>query len=406
MKKLITGTLLLFMFITIFAKNEKVYDWRGVDRTGIYEGESFLKAWPEEGPQLSLFIDSGLGTGFASPVITNKNIFIAGMQDSTGHIYCLTLDGKFVWDAVYGKEWNSKTYAGSRSTPVIKGDNLYMLSGQGKAFCMDTKSGDIKWSLNIRERYNADPPEWGFSESPLLVDDAVIFTPGGKNIALIALNQKDGSLIWEAPGRGDVSAYCNAVYFKHNNRRVVATMTHNYLIGVDFETGDSLWTYPSYKKWSDNCNSPYYKNGELFISTPYGEGARVLSLNDDASEITLKWHNPLFDNQIGGTVELDGNIYGISFTKHTWMSVDFETGATNWSTRGLKTGNITAADGMLYCYGDDGELALVKPSKEAFNIVSKFKVFDDKQQFTHPVIADGKLYVRYQDQMKVFILKN
>ncbi|MFB6319649.1 PQQ-binding-like beta-propeller repeat protein [Saccharicrinis sp. FJH54] len=405
MKKLISGTLLLVLCTVGFAKNDHSYDWRGMDRSGVYNETGLLRTWPENGPELLWSIDSGLGTGYSSPIVTDKNIFIAGMQDSTGHMYCYTLDGQLMWDVTYGKEWNKNSFPGARSTPVVKGDKLFMLSGQGKAFCMDTKNGEILWSLNIGERFKAEPPNFGFCESPLLVDDVVIFTPGGKTTALVALKQKDGSVIWEAPGRADVSAYCNAVYFEHNKRKVVATMTLHYLIGVDYETGDSLWTAYSYKNWTDNCISPYYKNGALFISSPYGEGARVFNLNDDASEIKLKWYNQAFDNQIGGTVELNGNVYGISNKKHTWMSVNLESGTTNWQERGLKTGSIIAADGMLYCYGDDGELALVEPSSAAFNIISKFKVFDGQQQFTHPVIADGKLYVRYQDQMKVFNLK-
>lgn len=405
MMKTILGTILLLISVSVFAKKDKVYDWRGEDRKGIYPDENLLKSWPEAGPDLLWSIDSGLGIGYSSPMVTDEFIFIAGMQDSSGHMYCYGLDGELIWDVVYGQEWATNSFPGARSTPVVKGDKLYMLSGHGLAFCMDTKKGDIKWQIDLQEAYDADPPNFGFCESPLLVDDVVIFTPGGKEKALVALKQKDGSVVWEAPGKGDVSAYCNAVYFEHNNRKVVATMTLEYLIGVDYETGDSLWTWYSYEKYTDNSISPYYKNGDVFISSPYGEGARLLSLNDDASEITLEWFNKDFDNQIGGTVELNGDIYGISQKKRTWMSVDMETGAINWSARGLKTGNIISADGMLYCYGDDGELALVKPSSEAFNIVSKFKVFDGKQQFTHPVIDDGKLYVRYQDQLKVFNLK-
>lgn len=405
MKKSAIGFIFLAVCISAFAKKDKVYDWRGDGRKGMYQETNLLKSWPEAGPELLWTIDSGLGTGFSSPLVTDDFIFIAGMQDSTGHMFCYDLNGTLLWDQVYGKEWIANQYPGSRSTPVVKGNKLFMLSGHGKALCMDTKTGDISWSINIGEVYDAEPPYFGFSESPLLVEDVVIFTPGGKQTSVVALKQKDGSVVWEAPGKGDVSAYCNAVYFEHNGREIVATMTHDNLVGIDFETGDSLWTYYSYENYTDNSISPYYKNGNIFISSPYGEGARVLTLNEDGSAIKLKWYNEGFDNQIGGTVEVDGNIYGISHKKHTWMCVDFESGETHWAERGLKTGNLVYADGMLYCYGDDGQLALVEPSSEAFKIVSQFKVFDGKQQFTHPVIADGKLYVRYQDQLKVFNLK-
>jgi outer membrane protein assembly factor BamB len=400
--------LLGFLWSTFFLQaqhNEKVYEYR-YDRTGIYSEESgLLKQWPENGPRLVWSIDSGLGMGYPSPIITDKYIYLSGMIDSTGHMYCIDFDGNIVWDVIYGKEWN-KSFPGARSTVTIKGDALYTLTGQGVAMRMNAYTGEIVWQVDLQEKYEAEPPFFGFTESPLLVDDNVVFTPGGKKGYIVLLKQSDGSQVWATPSKGERSGYCSAVIFEHNGRRIVANMTHKHLMGVDYVTGDTLWTFYSYKNWTDNSLSPIYKNGELFMSSPYGGGAYMFTLNDDGTAISQKWFNNAFDNQIGGVAVIDGNIYGVGVNKKHWMCVDWATGETKWAARGLGVGSLIAADGMLYYYADNGDLALVKPNAESFEIVSRFKVFDGKQQFSHPVIVNGRLYIRYHHGMKVFDIRN
>ena len=117
--------------------------WRGPNGNGIYNETGLLKKWPAAGPEIIWHFDD-LGQGHSSPVFANDLIYVSGMTDNKGYVYALTPMGKLKWKATYGPEF-SESYPGSRSTPTISGDLLYIYSGLGVLTCMDANNGNIKW---------------------------------------------------------------------------------------------------------------------------------------------------------------------------------------------------------------------------------------------------------------------
>ena len=138
----------------------------------------------------------------------------------------------------------------------------------------------------------------------------------------------------------------------------------------------------------------------------------MLQLSDDLKSVTRLWKNETLDTHHGGYVEIDGVIYGSNHINNgagNWCAVDWNTGETlydhAWTGKGK--GSIVAADNMLYCYDERrGTVALVRPSREKFDIVSSFNITKGEgPHWAHPVIVNGVMYIRHGSALMAFKVK-
>jgi outer membrane protein assembly factor BamB len=372
--------------------------WRGPHGNGVYEETNLLKIWPTTGPEISWTFDN-LGVGYSSPVFTRDRIFISGMEEETGYIYCLDKSGTLVWKAPYGKEF-STSYPGSRSSPSIAGDYLYMLSGLGGLVCMHSENGKKIWEKNLFRDFDGKNIQWGITETLVVDGDKVFCTPGGKRNNIIALNRMNGKLIWSSTGKGDKSAHCSPILVKFPDRKILVSMTANNIIGVDADSGKMLWSHPQTNRYSIHANTPIYHNGSIFCFSGYGKGGVKLELNKDGSSITEKWFSKSLNSRIGAAILVGGYLYGSGDTNREWQRIDWETGKNEYSTRDIGNGVVIYADGLQYWYSDRGELALVEATASGFNILSETKVnLGSGQHWAHPVIDSGHLFVRHGDTL-------
>ena len=395
-------TITAFSFANIYAQNPT--RWRGPNGDGVYNETGLMKEWSSSSPEI-IWHYNGIGEGHSSPAIANDLIYLSGMIGETGYIHALTTDGELKWKAPYGEEFH-ESYPGSRSTPVVADDLLYIYSGRGALTCMDANNGEIKWQVDVLDEYNGDNIRWGVTETVVVDGEKVYVTPGGKKHNMVALNRFDGELVWSAEGAGDVSAYCSPWLIKLPERKLLVTHTADHIIGVCAESGNSLWTYPHTNRWQVHANTPIYKDGKVFCFSGYGQGGVMLDLNEDGSKAEKAWFNEKLDNRIGGMVEIEGYLYGSGDNNREWRCVNWETGEETFASKDLGKGAVIAADGMLYCYSDRGDLALVEATPEKFNIISEAEVeLGTAQHWAHPVINDGKLYVRHGETLIVYDIK-
>ena len=243
--------------------------WRGPHGNGIYEETQLLKKWPASGPEISWTFDD-LGVGYSSPVIAMDRIFVSGMEGETGHIYCLDKSGKLVWKAPYGREF-STSYPGSRSSPTIAGDLLYILSGMGELVCIQRSDGKLVWKKHLFKDFDGKNIQWGITETLVVDKDKVYCTPGGKRNNLIALNRFNGKLIWSSPGEEEETAHCSPILIKLPTREILVTMTANHIIGVDANDGKMLWSHSQTNRYSIHANTPIYHQGAVFCFSGYGK---------------------------------------------------------------------------------------------------------------------------------------
>lgn len=378
--------------------------WRGPGGNGNYAETGLLKSWPETGPQVLWSYDQ-LGEGFSSPAFANNMIYISGMEGTTGHVYALTPEGKLIWKSPYGEEF-TESYPGSRATPVIAGDLLYILSGQGTLACMSANSGQIKWKKDLFKDFDGRQIQWGLNETVAVDGDKLYVTPGGENNNVIALNRMDGNLVWSSKGVGEKSAYCSPLVVKLASRTLVVTHTESHVIGIDAADGKLLWSQNHPNRWSVHANTPIYHDGKIFFFSGYGQGGGLLKLSADGSKADLAWFEKKMDNRIGGAVLVNGHIYGSGDNNRFWMCLDWNTGEVKYEAKGLANGTVIYADGMLYGYTDRGELFLAKADPTAWNLVSKTSVeLGTNQHWAHPVIQDGKLYVRHGNTLIAYKVK-
>ena len=177
-KASISLVVLLFLSGTIFGQAPS--RWRGPQANGIYPDKGLMKTWPAKGPEV-LWTFNDLGQGHSSPVFTKDNIYVSGMTEDIGYIYKLTLKGSLVWKVTYGKEFK-ESWPGTRSSPTIVGDRIYILSATGNLVCMNTADGKMIWSKDLFKNFDGRQITWGLAETVVVDGDKLYCTPGGRAI--------------------------------------------------------------------------------------------------------------------------------------------------------------------------------------------------------------------------------
>ena len=177
--------------------------WRGKNRDGIYHENGLLTEWPTDGPQLLWHIE-GLGDGYSSPAIANGKIYVTGIDGDNLILFVFDLNGKFLNRTVVGIEWD-RSYPGTRSTVTVSDGKLYIFSSVGHLYCLNEKTLELVWKKDVLTDFDGRNLRWGMTESPLVIGDKVIITPGGRVNNVVALNKKTGELIWSSQGMGEIS---------------------------------------------------------------------------------------------------------------------------------------------------------------------------------------------------------
>lgn len=395
MKPMKLAIILSLVFVTLFSCNaQEPTRWRGPHANGIYDENGLLDKWPADGPQI-LWSFEGLGQGHSSVAIAGGFIYTTGMLDGTGYLFKFDMSGKLVYKKSYGPEF-TQSYYGTRGTPVIVGDKIYLLSGVGKLSCLKEQDGSQIWSKDLVKDFGGSVITWGYNETPVVDGDVIYCTPGGKTNNVVALNRNTGAKIWSCAGKGELSAYCTPLLFVHNGRKILATHTASHLLGIDAKTGKLLWTQSQPNQWSVHANTPIYHNGGLFYFSGYGQGSGKLQLSEDGGTATLAWENKSMDNRIGGAVFVNGYIYGSGDFTREIKCIDWKTGKNTWQSTDIAKGVTICADGKLYLYSERGELAMARVNPVKFEILSSTKVtMGSEQHWAHPVIHKGVMYVRH-----------
>jgi len=407
--------ILLAFMLTQNLFSQTVVQWRGPNRTGNYPDQRLLKSWPVTGPQLLLELKN-VGDGYSSPVVSNNTIYITGRKDTLDYISAFDINGNKKWETAYGHAW-SRSFPETRCTPTIENERIYLVSGMGQVACVDALTGKIIWSVDANIEYKGEPHRWGIGESVANSDKAVFYVTGGEETSVVALDKSNGKLLWKTKSMGGPRAYASSVIIEKAGFKLLLAQTANDLMGINIDNGEIVWSYHVVQHHlgesgvGANTNTPLYFNDEIFLTSGYDHPALMLKLADDGRSVSLKWTNPDLDNHIGGVVQVGNYIYGSNWINNgtgNWLCVDWQTGKTMYNDKWINKGSIISADGLLYCYEEKtGNLALVNPTPEKFDVISSFRI--DKGEgphWAHPAIYDGKLLVRHGNNLMVYKLMN
>jgi outer membrane protein assembly factor BamB len=402
-----------FTFLFIIASAQES-GWRGPGRTGIYNEPGLMKTWPSEGLSM-LWEVTGIGKGYSSATVTDDAIYITGKKGDKDVLTSFSQDGKKNWEVIYGDAPAEVAAPETRSTPTFYKDKIFCVSGQGEMTCV-SKEGKIIWSVNYFKKYGAKTPRFGISESPLVVDDKVIGTPGGSMTSMVAFNVENGDIVWEAQPLNEGTNYVNPLLIEQNGMKLIVTLSDGHIIGVNADNGKMVWKF-DYEAQNEekrdgraHINTPIYRDGYLFAANGYGQVSVKIKINTDGSDPELVWKNADINPHMGGMVLLGNYIYGSTHdnnAKGRWVCVDWSTGKTMWLTEWLNKGQIISLNGMLIVIEEkNGNVGLVKPGSEKFELVSSFKItVGEGPYWAHPVVDKGRLIIRHGESMAAFSLK-
>jgi outer membrane protein assembly factor BamB len=389
--------------------------WQGPKRNNISGDTYLLKEWPTNGPAL-LWTASGCGKGYSSLAVTYRMIYTAGTSNDQTYVVAFDLDGKLKWRVPNGKPWSAgpnmnwaRSYDGARATPTVNDGLVYHLNEMGHLSAFDATDGKVVWSLNFLSEFGAKVPDYGYSESVLIDGDKLICYPGGTKGYMVALNRKNGSVIWANTNINLAAAFSSAILAEDQGIREVITLTETHVIGVNADTGELLWKHPFTNKRQNNIPTPIYDNGSVYASTGYGSGSIRLKLVVDGKKVTVSqvWANAELDNVHGGVVLMDGFLYGASHEKPAWLCLNAETGQRQWRDAGVGSGSVVYADGMLYCVGEHGTVALVVCTSKGYEVKGSFELpkGDEGMSWAHPVVCNGRLYIRHADHLYAYNIR-
>ena len=392
-------------------------DWptfRGADRTGVAPDTGLLPEWPDGGPKL-IWEGAGAGRGYASVVIAKGLLYTLGDQLSTaddGDEYLSCFDaasGNQLWRARIGSAFKlkNKSWESSRSTPTVDGNRVYVVSPAGVLVCVSTKDGSENWRVDLKSEYSGKKAEmWGYSESVLIDGDNLICTPGAPKNTMVALNKETGKKVWSTPRAGDRGAgHASIVISEVDGTRVYVQTTGSGAMGVRATDGKLMWTY-DFDRTTAIIPTPIVRDDLVFVAAGYKRGGALLrqvAAGDSVSVEEVYPLNPKLCNKHGGIVLVGDYLYGDSDDKGTPFCAEFMTGKIQWKSRGSgkKSASIVAADGHLYILYSNGTMTLVKADPDSMQEVSHFKVpgSGERPSWAHPVVLDGRLYLREGDKV-------
>ncbi|MGE5607728.1 MAG: PQQ-binding-like beta-propeller repeat protein [Bacillota bacterium] len=408
-----------------FAAAAESFDWpqwQGPDRNGVSKEQGLLKEWPKDGPALAWKI-KGLGGGYSAPSIAAGKIFGMSNRGDDEVIWALSeADGKELWVTRLGPAFQQgmpQGKEGTGCTPTVDGERLYVVGLGGDLACLQVSDGKILWQRSFTRDFGGRLPTWRFNESPLVDGDKVICTPGGPDATLVALDKLTGKTIWKSQVPGNPgAAYASAIAIDFEGQRQYVQLTAKALVGVAASDGKFLWRYDKPANRNGiNCSTPVYHDGLVFAASAYGAGGGLVKLSKDASgaiKAEEVYFSKKMQNHHGGMILLDGCLYGANGGNEGGYLVclDFKTGNVLWDERDsgqrrAPKGSLAMADGRLYYRTEKGTMLLIEPNPKEYVERGRFEQPDRSEQpaWSHPVVANGKLYLRDQDVMFCYDIK-
>jgi outer membrane protein assembly factor BamB len=391
--------------------------WRGPNRDGISKETGLMKEWPKDGPKL-LWQQTDLGDGYSTPAIVGRRLYVLSNKGNDNEFVQARdiKDGKEIWTTPLGKVGNPNqqpSYPAARSTPTVEGDFLYALGSDGDLACLEIDKGTVRWRKNLRADFNGKPGIWAYSESPLIDADSLVVTPGGAEATLVSLNKKMGETIWKCPlPEGGEAAYASAIVVEAAGAKQIVQLLQKGLVGVDAKTGKFLWRFSKpISQFNANIPTPVAADSLVYASSAgTGGGAVRLSAKEGGVEAQQVYFDAKMPTTIGGTVKIGDYLFGT--TGQGMVCIEFATGTVKWQERTLGPSAICYADGCLYVHTENGEVALVKASPEAYVEKGRFtpperpkRAVQGEKSWAYPALSDGRLYIRERGSLWCYAVK-
>ncbi|MCA1618776.1 MAG: PQQ-like beta-propeller repeat protein [Acidobacteria bacterium] len=376
--------------------------WRGPNRDGLSKETGLLKQWPETGPPLA-WKATGAGRGYSSLSASKGRLYTMGLRGEREFVVAFDFKtGKEVWATPHGSAFRNDRGDGPRGTPTVDGDRVYALGGSGDLSALDAATGKVVWTMNVLQKFGGSNITWGISESPLVVGAKLLVNPGGPGASVVALNKRDGSLVWKS--QSDRAGYSSGIPVTVGGKTQVVFFTHSRGLGLDLETGALLWDYPKAANQTANAATPVVRGNRVWISSDYGNGGGLVEIKADGKSASEVYFTREMRNHHSSSVLIGDHLYGFSGGILTAMK--FDTGEVAWKDRSVGKGSLVYADGLLYLLSENGVVGLAEATPEGYREKGRFRIPQDSlPTWAHPIVAGGHLFLRDQDTIYAYDLR-
>ena len=356
--------------------------------------------------EVNFLCAGGSEATWSAPVVKGNRLVVPGRGEGKDLLFCLNpRDGSLIWKAEYAAEADSSHGTGPRATPCIDGDHVYTFGRSGDVSCFQLLDGTGVWRTSVAKE-GGEAPKWGHSSSPIVAGDSVV-VQGGGSARVIAFDKKTGKLNWTS-GSGP-AGYAPVVPAKTKEQNVLLAFHGKGLDCIDPASGKLLWNQVWETNYDVNATTPVVAGNQVFITSDYGRGCALFAF--DAVKATKVWENTAMAAHHSDPWIIDGHIYGYSGmsmqNRGDFKCLNLESGEEKWSTREIGHGTCLSVDGHLLCCDIKGNLFLVKPDPGEFVKVTEKRTALGKVRgpvWTRPVVANGKLYLRFKQKLVCYQL--
>ena len=338
-----------------------------------------------------------IGSGYSGVAVAGEHVvtaFSSGKSDVAAAFDAATGAEQWRFEIGPTHEGNDGAHTGPISTPLIAGERVFGLSGFGRLFALNLRSGSLLWSTHLKDDHGAPIPGYGFATSPLFVDGVVIVQLGGENGAVAGFDPATGKRLWTV-GEDGVQYQSPIVWNLHGKKQVIA-VGDKKLLGIDARNGKMLWEHEhggDSQALGSACASPLpVGDNRLFLSNK-AESASVLELtNKDVATVAKQvWDSNTIRKSYNCSVYHDGFVYG--YSARVLSCVDAKTGERAWRSRDPGDGFTIIVDGHLVVQAKTGSLHVANTSSVGYEEVASLDLFDDLS-WSPPSFANGSIYTR------------
>lgn len=412
-------------------------DWpgfRGPNGDNSIPDANIVRSFPDSGPEVLWSTEVHEGNGGAA--ISGDEVFAMDRVDQEKDVLlCLSLtDGKERW------RWENElpgriSHPGSRVVPTVEKDAVYTSSGFGHVYCIDRETHQPRWIVDVAQEFEAQPPRFGFSVHPVILEKTVVVAPTSDSVGLAALDKQSGEVVWRSKPVGE--SHSSPILVKLLGRELlVMPGSENgtlMLTGFDPGDGEQVFQYTeALERGRHNAipNVAMIGDDVAFFTGGYGQGTQVLKFaeNDGTIEVTktheipagatihpvLRVGDQAYLSAGSGGRRRGGRSRGRPEAPAPGPDADAPpaglvcmdlAGKVSWSTRqqpALGEGSLVLlGDTIVSQDGATGELRLIEPGPE-YKELAKGTVFSrepGRELWAPLAFSDGRLIMRSQVEL-------
>ncbi|MBN1481018.1 hypothetical protein EH223_00925 [candidate division KSB1 bacterium] len=422
--------LMLLIFMTVvFAQDWPQY--LGPNRNSTSPQKGILRTWPENGPEVLWTVE--IGKGYGGPAVKDGKVYLLDRDDEVGdNLRCFDLtSGKELWNFEYEAP-GSVMFPGSRSVPTVDGKYIYSCGHNGDLYCVDINTHKPVWNTNVwtdfggkpntgERGFGGDPdkfPTWAISQCPLVHNDLLIIASQAPEAGVVAYNKLNGDVKWKTPSLG-LTGYVSPAIVKIDGEDHVVMITASgggrgrpvvpgKVVGIAPLTGDILWEYADWQCGIPVPSAVDAGENRVLVIGGYELGAVMIKVDkkaDGSYGATELFKTEEFGDQTKPALIHDGYFYAQFGTNNTrdgltCMNMD---GEILWKTKrdpDFNKGSMILADGLILATDGEKSLYLIEPDPSEFKLIASAELLEKGQNWAPIALAEGKLLIRDQTQLK------